>query len=188
MPPSTSWARSGVYLLSISPWGASHRSETDGVLVIKRGEIVASRLQRTWRSALHRLAPVKLLAAKPLGHAGRIADRLTAIEEAVDYSDHNEERWMIGELLRVKGELRMLQGADGALPAARDHVRKALDRARQQGAVSSELPAPCSLAPLLAHQGRSAAAAALRQPLYDRNYRGFDTAALRALGSFLRTI
>jgi predicted ATPase len=59
-------------------------------------------------------------------------------------------------LLRVKGELLLLQGAPGAAAAAEDHFRQALDWAPHgQGALSFELRAATSLARLLGDQGRS---------------------------------
>ena len=83
------------------------------------------------------------------------------IEEANARSERTEECWPIAELLRVKGELLLLQGAPGAAAVAEDHFRQALDWARRQGALSWELPAAASLARLLRDQGRSADAVAL---------------------------
>jgi len=102
------------------------------------------------------------------------------IEEANARSERTEECWPIAELLRVKGELLLLQGAPGAAVVAEDHFRQALDWARRQGALSWELPAAASLARLLRDQGRSADAVALLQPVYDRFTEGFDTADLKA--------
>ena len=114
--------------------------------------------------------------AEALGRAGQIADGLAAIEEAIARSERSEERWVIAELLRIKGELLLLQDAPGAAAAAEDHFRQALDWARRQGALSWELRAATSLARLLRDQGRSAEAMALLQPVYDRFTEGFDTA------------
>ncbi len=128
-------------------------------------------------SAVLRL--VKLLVAETLGHAGQIADGLTAIEEVIDHSERSEERWLTAELLRVKGELLLLQGGPTAAAAAEDLFRQALDLARGQGALSWELRAATSLAGLLRDQGRSADAKTLLQPVYDRFTEGFDTADLQ---------
>jgi len=57
------------------------------------------------------------------------------IEEANARSERTEECWPIAELLRVKGELLLLQGAPGAAVVAEDHFRQALDWARRQGAL-----------------------------------------------------
>ena len=83
----------------------------------------------------------------------------------------------MAELMRVKGELLLSQGAPGAA-AAEDHFRQALDWARRQGALSWELRAATSLARLLRNQGRPADAIACLQPVYDRFTEGFDTTDL----------
>jgi predicted ATPase len=120
-----------------------------------------------------------------LGRAGQIADGLAAIEEAIVRSEATEERWVVAELLRVKGELFLLQGAPGAAAAAEGHFRQALDWARRQGALSWELRAATSLARLLSDQGRSADAAARLRPVYERFTEGFDTADLKAAKALL---
>ena len=94
----------------------------------------------------------------------------------------------IPELLRVKGELLLLQGAPGAAAAAEDHFRQALDWASRQGALSFELRAATSLARLLRDQGRAADATALLQPVYDRFTEGFDTPDLKAATTLLDAI
>jgi predicted ATPase len=86
----------------------------------------------------------------------------------------------MAELLRIKGDLVLLQGAPGAAAGAEVHFRQALDCARLQGALSWEVRVATSLAGLLRDQGRSAEAAALLQPVYDRFTEGFDTADLNA--------
>src|SRR5439155_26707955 len=129
-------------------------------------------------SAVFRL--IAFLMAEALGRAGRNADGLDAIEEAISRSERTEEHWAMAELVRVKGELLLLQGAPGAAAAAEDHFRQALDWARRQGALSWELRAATSLARLLRDQGRSVDAIACLQPVYDRFTEGFGTADLIA--------
>ena len=119
------------------------------------------------------------------GRAGQIADGLPAIEEAIVRSEHTEERWLIAELLRIKGELLLLQDAPGAAAAAEDHFRQALDWARRQGALSWELRAATSLARLLRDQGRREEARELLAPVYDRFTEGFATADLKAAKALL---
>src|ERR1700730_4975166 len=72
------------------------------------------------------------LMAEALGRAGQIADGLAAIEEVIVRSDESEERWPTAELLRIKGELFLLQGTPEAAAAAEDLFRQALDWARRQ--------------------------------------------------------
>jgi predicted ATPase len=82
-------------------------------------------------------------------------------------------------MLRIKGELLLLQSGSTAAAAAENQFRQALDWAARQGALSWELRAAMSLAGLLRDQGRSADAKTLLQPVYDRFTEGFDTADLK---------
>jgi len=126
-----------------------------------------------------------VLMIEALGHAGQIADGLVAIEEAIARSEETDERRLIAELLRLKGELLLLEGAPGAKAAAEDLSQRALDWARRQGALSLELRAATSLARLWRDQGRPAEGIALLQPVYDRFTEGFDTADLKAARALL---
>jgi predicted ATPase len=120
-----------------------------------------------------------------LGRAGQIGGGLEAIDDALARSERNEERWCVAELLRIRGELLLLQRGSGAAAAAEDHYQQALDWARRQGALSWELRAAMSLARLRRDQGCPAEAAALLQPVFDQFTEGFDTADLRAANTLL---
>jgi len=126
--------------------------------------------------------------AEALGRAGQIADGLAAIEEAIVRSERSEERWATAELLRVKGELFLLQGAPGAAAAAEGQFRQALDWARRQGALSWELRTASSLARLWRDQHRVKEARALLGSVYGRFTEGFATADLREAKSLLREL
>jgi predicted ATPase len=126
--------------------------------------------------------------AAGLGRAGQIAQGLEAIDNALARSERNEVRWCVAELLRIKGELLLLQGAPGAAAAAEDHFRQALDWTRRQGALSWELRAATSLARLVCDQDRSAEALALLQPVYDRFTEGFETSDLKTAKALLATL
>jgi predicted ATPase/DNA-binding winged helix-turn-helix (wHTH) protein len=123
--------------------------------------------------------------AAGLGHTGQIAQGLEAIDQALARSRRNEERWCTAELLRIRGELLLLQEGSGAGAAAEDHYHQALGWARRQGALSWELRAAMSLARLLRDQARPADAMALLQPVFDRFTEGFDTADLEAAKALL---
>jgi len=166
-----------------------------GALAIKRGDVVAGlRLLRAGfdesgetRSVFGSVEFRGTLAGA-LGDAGQVAEGLAIIEETLERLERTEERWPIAELLRIKGELVRLQGAQGAAATAEDHFRQALDWARRQGALSWELRAATSLARLLRDRGRSADAMALLQPVYDRFTEGFDTTDLKAAKALLDTL
>jgi predicted ATPase/DNA-binding winged helix-turn-helix (wHTH) protein len=166
-------------------WSLSHQ----GVLAIQRDEFdTGLRLLRAGfeePGAAEGPRFFSFLVAEALGRAGQITDGLAAIEEAIVRSERSEERWATAELLRVKGELLLMEDAANAAAAAEDHFRQALDWARRQGALAWELRAATSLARLLSDQGRSADAAALLLPVYDRFTEGFATADLKAAKALL---
>ncbi|HEX3525380.1 MAG TPA: hypothetical protein VHT52_25230, partial [Stellaceae bacterium] len=123
--------------------------------------------------------------AEALGRAGQIADGIAAIDEAIERCERTEVHWVMSELLRIKGELLLLQAAPGVAAAAEDHFRQALDWARRQSALSFELCAATSLAQLQSDQGRPADAMALLQSVYHRFTEGFETADLRGAKALL---
>jgi len=176
---------------ALTLWRAFGQSYQE-VLVIRRGDVVAG-----LRAGLDEFAesnPASRLftflseIAEALGHVGHTADGLAMAERAIARSDETEGRWAIAELLRVKGELLLLSGVPGAAAGAEDHFRQALDWARRNGVLSWELRAATSFARLQRDQGRSAEAAALLQPVYERFTEGFDTADLRAAKALLDTL
>ena len=168
---------------ALALWHAFGRSY-QGVLVIRRGDTVSGwRLLSDGfdelgeaRYAARRL--MSFLMAEALARAGQTGEGLTLIEDAVARSDATEERWLIAELLRLKGQLLLLQGAPGIAAEVEDLFRQAIDWAHRQGALSWELRAATSLGRLLREQGRPADAVANLKPVYDRFTEGFDTADL----------
>jgi predicted ATPase len=123
--------------------------------------------------------------AEGLGGAGQVAQGLIAVGDALARSERNDARWNMAELLRVKGELLLLESAPNAAAAAEDHFWQALGWARRQGALSWELRAATSLARLWRDQARPADAMALLQPVYGRFTEGFATADLKAAKALL---
>jgi hypothetical protein len=61
--------------------------------------------------------------ARSLGRYRADPDGLGVIEEAKARSECTEERWPFAELLRIKGELLLLQGVPAAAAVAEDHLR-----------------------------------------------------------------
>jgi len=168
---------------ALALWRACGRS-FQGLLVIQHGDVLTGlRLLRAGfdefgeaGSAVFRL--IAFLMAEALGRAGQNAEGLAAIEDAIARSERTEEHWAMAELVRVKGELLLLQGAPGAATAGEDHFRQALDWARRQGALSWELRAATSLARLLRDRDRIGEARDLLAPIYERFTEGFGTADL----------
>ncbi len=121
--------------------------------------------------------------AEGLGSVGRLAEAQAAIGEALECTDRTQERWCLPELLRIKGELRRL---DGTMDAAEDCFIQSLDEARRQGALSWELRAIMSLARLWREDGKAVDAAKQLSAVYNRFTEGFDTADLKAARALLR--
>jgi predicted ATPase len=158
-----------------------------GVLLIKRGEFdVGLPLLRTALDELRgtgyvlRYTGFLGVLAEGLGRAGQVAEGLATIGEALARTERGEARWCTAELLRIKGELLLLEGARNAAAIAEDHFQQAVDWARRQGALSWELRAAMSLARLRRGQARRKEARRLLVSVYDRFTEGFATTDLGA--------
>jgi predicted ATPase len=125
--------------------------------------------------------------ADALGRDGKVAEGLSTIDEALARSERTEERWCVAELLRIKGELILREGAPQTATVAEQHFLRSLDWARRQGALSWELRTSTSLARLQQDQGRIAEARNLLQSVYDRFSEGFETADLKIAKAYLNS-
>ena len=166
-----------------------------GVLLVKRGDIGAglellrSALARKPQSVFAILhTPFLAEMADALGRDGKAAEGLSIIDEALARSERDEERWCVAELLRIKGELILREGAPRAATAAQEHFLQSLDWARRQGALSWELRTSTSLARLQHDQGRIPEARSLLQSVYDRLSEGFETADLKTAKAYLNSL
>lgn len=114
--------------------------------------------------------------ATALGLAGRSDEALAVVEQAIARSEHNDERWCIAEVLRIKGVLLHGRGerdaADRAFSAAREW-------AERQGALSLSLRIATSMARSAQDAGRVAAARAGLTAVVDRFTEGLTTADYR---------
>jgi predicted ATPase/DNA-binding winged helix-turn-helix (wHTH) protein len=159
----------------------------EGTLLIKRNDTVEG--LRRLRTGIEELRDngvtihdVTFLGAvaEGLTATGRVAEGLVSIDEAIARCSRNGELWCLAELLRLKGELVLGEGAPGAAAAAENQFLQALDMARQQGMPAWELRCATSLARLWREQARRKEAQALLGSVYDRFTEGFATADLRA--------
>src|SRR5712691_11477102 len=162
---------------SLPLWGA-YGAAFQRVVLIKQGgyeETAAPNFRFQSWNALTELA-------EALGQTGRTAQALALVESRLGLSDGD---WVTPELLRLKGELLLLQNRSATAEAAEALFRQALDGARRQEALSWELRAATSLARLLRHQGCPADAIACLQPIYNRFTEGFGTGDLIAARQLL---
>jgi predicted ATPase len=175
-------------------WQALGQS-LEGQRLIKRGDVVAGvRCLRTALDELHNigyvlLRPMALGAlAEGLASVGQVPQALVAIDEALAQCDRTDECWNMAELLRIKGELLLLEGTHEATAAAEEHFLQALDWARRQGALSWELRCATSLARPRHKQQRTEEAHELLSAVYDRFTEGFDTADLKTAKALLSSL
>jgi predicted ATPase len=133
---------------------------------------------------LYRTASLGELA-ESYGRVGEAAPALAAIDEALVQSRLNDEHWCIPELLRIKGDLLVLDSGPNAVARAEEHFSQSLDLARQQDALSWELRTAISLSRLQRDQNRPKQARDLLTPIYARFSEGFSTADLESASRLL---
>jgi class 3 adenylate cyclase/predicted ATPase len=149
-----------------------HANYDEGISQIRQGLVMVREmgadLVQSW---------FLLMLAETCKNAGKIADGLAAIAEALNIVENNGERAFVAELYRIKGELTLAQssvqslkpgGQEGQKTKISDSqsldpksqseaeacFRKAIDIARQQRAKSFELRAVMSLVRLRQHQAQ----------------------------------
>jgi predicted ATPase/DNA-binding winged helix-turn-helix (wHTH) protein len=124
--------------------------------------------------------------AEGLAGLGHLTEALATIDRALAAADHGGERWVVAELLRMKGEF-LLHGADkqSGLAAERCFF-EAMEVAREQDALSWQLRAALSFARLKVRQGRHDDARRLLVPVYGRFTEGFETPDLLSASAMLQ--
>jgi predicted ATPase/DNA-binding winged helix-turn-helix (wHTH) protein len=165
-----------------------------GKLLVERGEFAQGLLilrdafetcgRTGWRLSYPEFKGALALAFAGLG---RLDEALGALEDAVASAGEGEngQVWYVPELLRIKGEVLLLQAPDRAGQAAEDCFIQAGEMAREQDALFWELRIALSLARLRVSQNRHYEARALLASVYDRFTDGFMTADLEAARAML---
>jgi predicted ATPase len=163
-----------------------------GTLLIRRGDLSAGvQLLRAATDELHQAGYVlyrtAFLAelAQGLANGGEISTGLTTISEALAQAIRNNELWFMPELLRVKGEIALLESASGVETVAEECFAESLDLARQQKALSWELRSALSLARFRQTQNRTREARSLLGAVYSTFGEGFETADLKSAKQML---
>ena len=118
---------------------------------------------------------------------GRLDEALVALDDAMaaDREGADGRGWYAPELLRIKGEVLLRQGAGQLALAAEECFDQAAQMAREQGALFWELRIALSAARLRVSQGRHHEARALLASVYDRFTEGFASADMQAARTLL---
>jgi tetratricopeptide (TPR) repeat protein len=111
--------------------------------------------------------------------AGRFAEGLDAIADALAVVERTGERWWEAEIWRIKGELSLKAATTNRQAEAESCYQKAIEIARRQSAKSLELRASTSLARLWQQQGKIAEAEQTLAKIYGWFTEGFDAADLK---------
>ena len=123
-------------------WNAWARG-INGAVSIRRGDVVTG--LGLLRSAINEVRGTGFVQrnrvffgfmALGLLRAVQAAEGLSIIDKTFAQSDDNQEHWCSAELLRIKGELLLLEDAPGTTVSAEFHFRQALGCALRQGALS----------------------------------------------------
>ncbi|MEO6723954.1 MAG: protein kinase [Blastocatellia bacterium] len=122
------------------------------------------------------------------GLAGRCAEGLETIAEALALVERIRERYYEAELWRIKGELLLKATAGNAQAEAEACFQQAIETAQQQSAKSWELRAATSLARLWQQQGKTAEARQMLAGIYGWFTEGFATADLKEAKALLEEL
>ena len=123
--------------------------------------------------------------AECLAQAGRFDDAGKIVEDAFGkIVGKHEQHWAQSEAQRIRGEiLRQMPANEDT--AIEDHFERAINIARDQGAVLFELRSSASLADHYMRQGKPDDVQALLEPLYSRFEPTADNADLRRIRDLL---
>lgn len=164
----------------------------DGMLRVRSGELAAGARQlHAARAALRQSGDALLYTstlawfALAMAETGDINEAVSAIDEALRRASHCPDCWGNAEMLRVKGELLLLQGGSQRRAQAEDHFGQALEVAAAQGALGFELRAATSLARLLADDGQAETARAVLGSVVARCVEGRQQPDLRLADALL---
>jgi predicted ATPase len=162
-----------------------------GELLVRRGEPAAGvpllrRGLATLEAIRHRIliTAFTIALAEGLVQLEQIEEALAALDAAIAQNGPDGESFDVAEMLRMKGAILAISARPDA-GEAESWLRKSLEWAHKQHAVSWELRTAISLASLLVRDGGAAEAHALLFPLYAGFKEGFDSVDLKAASALL---
>jgi predicted ATPase len=127
------------------------------------------------RRLLLRFPALLGVLAEACALTGRVSEAADAVEQAIAASERTGVRWCLPELLRIKGEVALLDADGSGRTRAEDAFNQALELGRHQGALSWQLRAALSLARLWVQERRSREARELVREIYEGFTEGFRT-------------
>jgi predicted ATPase len=159
---------------------AEHGRTDEGIAQMRAAlaamQSIGTELDRPWNLAV---------LAAAYGKAGRTADGLALVAEALGLVERRDERVGEADIYRVKGELLLESGGSSETETC---FRHAIEIARRQSATSLELRATTSLARLLDKQGRKGEVRRMLGEIYGWFTEGFDTADLKEAKALLEEL
>ena len=129
----------------------------------------------------------QLYFAKAYTELGQFADASSCVDEAMATLEKNKDRLWEAEVLRLSGEIALMEKVPSATKAEA-YFERALSVARQQQAKSWELRASMSLARLWRDQGKVQQAGELLAPVYGWFTEGFETRDLKEAKALLEEL
>jgi predicted ATPase len=170
------WRVNGLILRG---WAMVQEGATEaGIALMRQNAAIRAAQGVGWYQARY----LCMLAAA-YARVGQAEPGLRVIAEAKALVAANDEHMWEGELDRIEGELKQVQGASAT--EIETCFARAMAIARTQGAKSLELRATRDLARLWHDQGRHRDARALLAPAFGWFNEGFETADLRATKALL---
>ncbi|HXN70250.1 MAG TPA: winged helix-turn-helix domain-containing protein [Bradyrhizobium sp.] len=157
-----------------------------GMVMAKRGNLDAGLV--LLRSEIDRAGDTRFLPrfllplgelAVCLGEANEIEKGLAVVDDTLRRCKARQEQWYVPELLRIKGELMLIDTQHQSASSAEQCFSQALKLARQQGAPFWELRNALSLARLWVGQDRKTEARQILEPAYGAFTEGFQIADVR---------
>ena len=163
-------------------WALSQQGKAPGLDEIELGLREASRINAGRLNPLH-----FSLAADAYARAGMHDQSREYIGKAFTFLSRNGDLAFAAELHRMRAML-LLRAERSAHGAAETDLRRALEVAQQQEALSLELRAARDLALLLAERGEKQQATDRLAPVYGKFTEGFDTPDLKEAKALLDAI
>jgi predicted ATPase/DNA-binding winged helix-turn-helix (wHTH) protein len=136
----------------------------------------------------HRRSLLVTVLAEGYAAAGQLSEARKVLADTLQQGQRGEADWILAEVLRVDGELALLDGHIAGEAHAERRFEESLDWARRQSALGWALRSATSLARLWDARGQRARAHALLSPVLGRFSEGFSTLDVRVAAALLERL